>query len=182
MHIGYFWKLKVSFAIRLTTKNCIQEHILLKIYQEIHHRVSKFVRITFKHLVTIERQNRNSGSSRSRALVGLSRAFRASLASAVKSCSVRTLKCASTRRYFNPRLPSLVQRPRRKSRRHSSVHFTQERATPCSAGYLLFRFISNVYPISTGYWRSRLNSHEDPALFARVKGKWKYSAFASRRK
>jgi len=131
----------------------------------------------FKHLVTIEWEDRDSrnGSSRSRALLGLSRAFRASLVSAVKSCSVRTSECASTPRCFKPPFYhrwhkgcDQVPTPLIGSPLHRRAH------RPTAPRYLLFRFISNVYPISTSYWRSRLNSHEDPFLFARVKGKWKY--------
>ena len=124
-----------------------------------------------------EREDRDSrnGSSRSRALMGLSRASRASLVSAIKSCSVRTSECASTPRCFKPPSTSLTKATT-KSRRDATHRFaTSPKSTPPFAPrYLLFRFISNVYPISTSYWRSRLNSHEDPFLFARVKGKWKY--------
>lgn len=107
----------------------------------------------FKRLAAIEWEDRDSGSgsSRSRALVGLSRAFRASLVSAVKSCSVRTSQCASTPRCFKP--PSTVAdtKAATKSRRHSSVrHFTEERATPCPALFALsihFQCLPNFHEL-----------------------------------
>jgi hypothetical protein len=64
-----------------------------------------------QQLATIEWNGGNSrnGSSRSRTLVGLSRAFRLFPMSAVKSCSIRTSKRASAPRCFQPRLPPLTK-------------------------------------------------------------------------
>jgi len=108
----YLRKLQISFANRLVVKLYSS---LLNIKLSLTEFTVYNLPGPFKHLVTIEWEDRDSrnGSSRSRALVGLSRAFRTSLVSAVKSCSVRTSECASTPRCFKPPvLPSLTQRLR----------------------------------------------------------------------
>lgn len=97
---------KVPLANRLVVE--LHSRILLNIkLRQTKFRARIIRRELFKHPVAIEWEDRDSGngSSRSRALVGLSRAFRASPVSAVKSCSVHTSECASTPRCFKPSLP-----------------------------------------------------------------------------
>lgn len=131
----------------------------------------------FKHLVAIEREGRDSenGSSRSRALVGLSRGV-PSISRECRKIVFRTYVGVRFNSSLFQTTPSVYHRWHKGYDQVPTplIGSPLHRSAPLAPRYLLFRFISNVYPISTSYWRSRLNSHEDPFLFARVKGKWKY--------